>query len=54
MRLSANLTYLVYAASVALAVPVEKRASTSYSGGSTATDVADGGIHSTTRVFTEA
>ncbi|KAI6840773.1 hypothetical protein KC367_g4254 [Hortaea werneckii] len=51
MRLSANLTYLVYAASVALAVPVEKRASTSYSGGSTATDVADGVCAPVTFIF---
>jgi len=30
-------------ASVALAMPVEKRASTSYSGGTTANDVTNGG-----------
>ncbi|OTA33236.1 hypothetical protein BTJ68_06143 [Hortaea werneckii EXF-2000] len=51
MKFSANLSYLVYAASVALAVPVEKRASTSYSGGSTATDVADGVCAPVTFIF---
>lgn len=43
----------MYAASVALGIPVEKRAGTSYSGGSTATDVADGGIHTITRILDE-
>lgn len=43
MKLNATLSYLLYAASIALAAPLEKRAGTSYSGGTTANDVEDRG-----------
>jgi len=42
MQLTPTLSYLLYAASIAGAVPIEKRAGTSYSGGSTANDVKNG------------
>lgn len=43
MQLTATLSYLLYAASLAVAVPVESRTSgTSYNGGNTANDVKNG------------
>lgn len=43
MQLTATLSFLLYAASIAVAVPVERRASgTSYNGGTTANDVKNG------------
>ena len=42
MQFTAALSYVLYAASVVLAAPLEQR-STSYSGGITANDVIDGG-----------
>ncbi|KAK6397659.1 hypothetical protein LTR65_004907 [Meristemomyces frigidus] len=44
MQFTATLSYLLYAASVAIAAPLhEKRTGTSYTSGTTATDVTDGG-----------
>jgi len=43
MQLTGTLSYLLYAASIVAAVPLQKRAGTSYSGGTTANDVEDGG-----------
>lgn len=44
MKISATLAYVLYAATVALGAPVEKRASAStYTGGTTASDVENGG-----------
>lgn len=43
MKVDGTLAYLIYAASIALAAPVEKRAGTSYNGGTTANDVTNGG-----------
>lgn len=43
MKTSANLSYLLYMASVTMAGPITKRATSTYDGGLTANDVTDGG-----------
>ena len=43
MQLNGHLSYLLYAASIVLAAPIEKRAGTSYNGGTTSNDITDGG-----------
>lgn len=43
MQFTATLSYFLYAASIALAAPLEKRTGTSYTSGDTANDVTNGG-----------
>ncbi|KAK0313951.1 hypothetical protein LTR91_011582 [Friedmanniomyces endolithicus] len=51
MQLTGQLSYLLYAASIVAAAPIEKRAGTTYSGGLTATDVDDGVCAPITLIF---
>ncbi|TKA79594.1 hypothetical protein B0A55_03353 [Friedmanniomyces simplex] len=51
MQLTGQLSYLLYAASIAAAVPIVKRAGTSYNGGTTANDVENGVCAPITLIF---
>ncbi|KAF2772421.1 alpha/beta-hydrolase [Teratosphaeria nubilosa] len=51
MQFTGHLTYLLYAASIALAIPLEKRSGTSYSGSTTANDVENGVCADVTFIF---
>ncbi|KAK3073639.1 hypothetical protein LTR53_004598 [Teratosphaeriaceae sp. CCFEE 6253] len=51
MKITAHLSYLLYAASIAVAAPMYKRAGTSYSGGTTANDVEAGVCAPITFIF---
>jgi hypothetical protein len=51
MQYTATLSYLLYAASLAMSLPVEKRQFSSSSGGSTRNDVVDGKCAPVTLIF---